>query len=36
MKETRNFLLLAVGVGVVGILLGVMVIWNAVTDILNP
>ena len=34
MIEKRNFLLLAIGLGVAGIVIGGFTIWNAVSEIL--
>lgn len=36
MPEKKNFLLLAIGVGVVCALIGTMTIWNKVVDIMIP
>ncbi|KFM18223.1 hypothetical protein AAA799P11_01140 [Marine Group I thaumarchaeote SCGC AAA799-P11] len=36
MAERKNFLLLAIGVGVAGIVIGTVTIWNMVNEILNP
>ncbi|KEQ56141.1 hypothetical protein AAA799E16_01987 [Marine Group I thaumarchaeote SCGC AAA799-E16] len=36
MAERKNFLLLAIGVGVAGIVIGTVTIWNMVNEILYP
>ncbi len=36
MAERKNFLLLAIGMGGVGIVIGAITIWNMVSDILAP
>jgi len=36
MAERKNFLLLAIGVGVAGVVIGTVTIWNMVNEILNP
>ena len=36
MAERKNFLLLAIGMGGIGIVIGVITIWNMVSDILEP
>jgi hypothetical protein len=36
MAERKNFLLLAIGVGVAGVVIGTITIWNMVNEILNP
>ncbi len=36
MAERKNFLLLAIGLGFVGIIIGAVTIWNTVSDLLNP
>ncbi len=36
MPERKNFLLLAVGMGGIGVIIGAITIWNSITDILYP
>jgi len=36
MKEKKNFLMLAIGMGVVGIVIGVFSIWSILKDGLIP
>jgi hypothetical protein len=36
MPERKNFLLLAIGMGVVGIIIGSVTIWNMASDLLKP
>jgi len=36
MKEKKNFLILAIGVGVLGIIIGGISIWNIVKDTISP
>jgi hypothetical protein len=36
MAEKKNFLLLAAGIGVIGIIIGTITIWNMLTNLLNP
>ena len=33
MSERKNFLLLAIGMGIAGIIIGGVTIWNVITDI---
>jgi len=35
MPERKNFLLLAIGMGVIGIIIGAITMWNMVKDLLN-
>jgi hypothetical protein len=35
MAERKNFLLLAIGLGVVGVVIGTVTIWNMISDLLN-
>ena len=35
MPERKNFLLLAIGMGVIGIIIGVITMWNMAIDLLN-
>lgn len=35
MAERKNFLLLAIGMGVIGIIIGVITVWNVIIDLLN-
>jgi len=34
--ERKNFLLFAIALGVAGIIIGGITIWNMATDLLNP
>ena len=36
MPERENFLLLAIVMGVAGIIIGTITIWNMVSDLLKP
>ena len=36
MAERKNFLRLAIGLGIVGIIIGVVTIWNITTNLFNP
>jgi hypothetical protein len=36
MPERKNFLLLAIGMGVAGIIIGGITIWNMASDLLKP
>ena len=36
MAERKNFLLLAIAMGAVGIIVGGITIWNLTSDLLNP
>ena len=36
MAEKRNFLILAIGLGVVGIIIGGITIWNFVNNLIEP
>jgi hypothetical protein len=36
MPERKNFLLLAIGMGAIGIIIGVVTIWNMATSLFNP
>jgi len=36
MPERKNFLLLAIGMGAVGIIIGAITIWNMASDLLIP
>jgi len=36
MAEKRNFLMLAIGLGVVGIIIGGITIWNFVSNLIEP
>jgi len=36
MIEKKNFLILAIGVGAVGVIIGSITIWNSINDVLNP
>jgi len=36
MPERKNFLLLAIGMGAIGIIIGGITIWNMTTTLFNP
>ena len=36
MPEKKNFLILAIGLGVVGIIIGAITIWSTASDLLQP
>jgi len=36
MPERKNFLLLAIGMGAIGIIIGGITIWNMTTSLFNP
>ena len=36
MAERKNFLLLAIGMGVIGIVIGGYTIWNMTIDLFSP
>jgi hypothetical protein len=36
MSEKKNFLILAIGMGVIGVIIGGYTIWNMVNEVLNP
>jgi len=36
MPERKNFLVLAIAIGVAGIIIGTITIWNMVSDLLMP
>jgi len=36
MPEKRNFLILAIGLGVVGVIIGGWTIWNFISDMIKP
>ena len=36
MPEKKNFLILAVGIGAIGVIIGTITIWNMVNEVLNP
>ena len=36
MAEKRNFLILAMGLGAIGIIIGGITIWNFVNNLLRP
>jgi hypothetical protein len=36
MAEKKNFLALAVGLGIVGIIIGAITIWNTASELLTP
>jgi len=36
MAEKRNFLILAIGLGVVGVIIGGVTIWNLANSLIEP
>jgi hypothetical protein len=36
MAEKRNFLILAIGLGAIGIIIGGITIWNVVNNLIGP
>jgi len=36
MPEKKNFLILALGMGAIGVIIGVITIWNMLDEVLNP
>jgi len=36
MKEKKNFLILAIGMGIIGIIIGGISIWNVAKDAITP
>jgi len=36
MPEKKNFLLLAIGMGCVGIIIGAITIWNSASELFTP
>jgi hypothetical protein len=36
MPERKNFLLLAIGMGIAGVVIGGITIWNMTSDLLKP
>jgi len=36
MQEKKNFLLFAIGLGVFGIILGAITIWDSISEFTNP
>ncbi len=36
MPERKNFLVMAIGMGAVGIIIGAITIWNMASDLLKP
>ena len=36
MEKKKNFLILAIGVGIVGVIIGGISIWNATSNLLQP
>ncbi len=36
MAEKRNFLILAIGLGAVGVIIGAVTIWNYANNVLSP
>lgn len=36
MAEKRNFLILAMGLGAVGVIIGAVTIWNYVNNLISP
>jgi hypothetical protein len=35
MAERKNFLLVAIGIGIMGIVIGSITIWNMISDVLK-
>jgi len=35
MAERKNFLIFAIGIGVMGVIIGSITIWNMITDVLK-
>ena len=35
MAERKNFLIFAIGVGVMGVVIGAITIWNMISDVLK-
>jgi hypothetical protein len=36
MPEKKNFLILAIGMGAIGVIIGGITIWNMINEVLNP
>ena len=36
MKEKKNFLILAIGLGTIGVIIGGITIWSMASDLLSP
>lgn len=36
MPEKKNFLILAIGIGVIGVIIGSVTIWNMINEVLGP
>ena len=36
MEKKKNFLILAIGVGIFGVIIGGITIWTAASDLLQP
>jgi len=36
MAERKNFLLMAIGLGVIGIIIGGYTIWNSISELFSP
>jgi len=36
MPEKKNFLILAIGIGAIGVVIGTITIWNMLNEVLNP
>jgi len=36
MPEKKNFLILAIGIGSIGVIIGTITIWNMLNEVLNP
>ena len=36
MPERKNFLVMAIGMGAIGIIIGAITIWNMASDLLKP
>ncbi len=35
MPEKKNFLILAIGIGAIGVIIGTITIWNMLNEVLN-
>jgi hypothetical protein len=36
MEKKKNFLILAIGMGIIGVIIGGISIWNVASDLLQP
>ena len=36
MPEKKNFLILAIGLGIIGVIIGSFTIWNMLNEVLKP